>query len=1019
MSKMSIQKAKRFVATLLTFAMMLSLLPMTVLAEEQNIAFDVTAAVYGQDVYLYEITQGVIGLEHTANGGSSADLDWQVNPAWTAVVDGVPTDLNAVPVMSGVTIYFMHEEHGWLDVQVQYIQADGMFNAVFEPQMATQTDIGPTDANFLTFTAPAPTSVQRVEVDRMDANTLRVKHALGGVAPTTATSTDDLRWQIAGYDAGATPWTLYEREGHTVGSLPSTPALTFPFAHHVSDGSTGAYGLFVLVEDVAPAYRSVNLTYAALSHVIATANNGVFGKVHLETATGNEVDVAGMWVEHPEHAFVAVPASGHRFVNWTVMRNNVAVAATIAGEVIIDNDDAKITVLHGRSDSYTITANFEVIGGDTPATPAELKVLTDAIIEANRLIGLTDVADNAISVDQGRFWVRPAVAPATLNAKEIFEAAVKTADDVAKTADVTAAKVAEAVNTLATAQRAFTDVNVRQAGTRPVGAGDPAELKAAVVEAQRILDETIEAANGVGIYSNKWWAPAQVRNTFNTAIATAKAAADATPVVLTQVQFDAELARLISAQSDFTIARQRGAEDVTVVQLNEAVAEALEFAKTATVSTVNGADVLATALWVTQDQMNAFTAAITAADAFAKAATSTTTTEQFSAELAKLEAATTNFRTARQPGTMGDVRALNAAITLAETNKATAVVAANGSALLPSELWVTSNVMVAFEAAITAAKAVAATTPVPAQMVLNNAVSELEAAQHRFMGDRNPGTRTTATPAELNAVIAAANNLLNSTFESVNDDGADIPANSFWATRADREHFRTAIAAASSLATAIPAPAGTRIAEEIGRLATAQRAFESVRAAGTRPLDTDITITIPPPGTITGVELEVITVPGLPAGTKAVEVKKDDSSTAPPSISDFIAAVTANHPGQMQVRRTNYMFPEGDPRRHEMVNVGSFNNQPLGTGMEIHLLDENGNIIDTIVVVVENDFVGDGGADPNSGLRSLITLAQRNVSPVSTFSPAQYAAVAGTAPAQGDNVEWLRTGIRLAQWLVR
>jgi hypothetical protein len=140
---------------------------------------------------------------------------------------------------------------------------------------------------------------------------------------------------------------------------------------------------------------------------------------------------------------------------------------------------------------------------------------------------------------------------------------------------------------------------------------------------------------------------------------------------------------------------------------------------------------------------------------------------------------------------------LESAITAAEAEKALVTVSADGSDIAGGKDWVIQEVMDAFTAAITAAKAVkdsAAAT----QADVDAALGALNAARTTFQNTKASGTKTlNFTMAELNELVTAVNSVKAGVVSSA--DGSDLSPSVQWVPTAIWDALNTALSTAEAI----------------------------------------------------------------------------------------------------------------------------------------------------------------------------------------------------------------------------
>jgi hypothetical protein len=164
----------------------------------------------------------------------------------------------------------------------------------------------------------------------------------------------------------------------------------------------------------------------------------------------------------------------------------------------------------------------------------------------------------------------------------------------------------------------------------------------------------------------------------------------------------------------------------------------------------DGSDVLTVNQWVTQEEIDAYAAAIAAAQAVAD--NGSATQAQVDAAVTALAAATTAFDSTKAAGSLtvpGDDRAtLKNLILVAKTSLAAVTVSADGSDVDPADKWVTQEEYDAFNSAIQSAEGVAHnddSTPTE----LSDALSSLTTAAATFESAIEDGTKTVGQSLKL------------------------------------------------------------------------------------------------------------------------------------------------------------------------------------------------------------------------------------------------------------------------------
>jgi hypothetical protein len=362
---------------------------------------------------------------------------------------------------------------------------------------------------------------------------------------------------------------------------------------------------------------------------------------------------------------------------------------------------------------------------------------------------------------------------------------------------------------------------------------------------------TPESAAAVQVPTGSQWVYQAAYDTFNSAINTAKALLITPPPANQQSDVAAAVGVLNTAGGTFNAAKKDGtlATAVSRDTLGTAISQARTTRATAVVATANN-EVDSGGQWVTQAEMSALTAAITAAEdkqntLYISQADISDATNSLAAPTTGAIAVFIAARNGHGPGTKQvavDKTGLNNAINAAETMMNSAVVNdAAADRVTDGVLWVTSGERGALNNAITAAKIVyndqaSTSVGVNEQLRLLNGDGTDLGAIKIFENARKVGTG--ATPAaknSLNAAISAANNAKNTA--TVSDAAYKVPFGSYWVTQGAQNVLSNAISDAQSVSGA-DYPTQAAVISSTNSLATpvtgAIAVFEAARATGTQ-----------------------------------------------------------------------------------------------------------------------------------------------------------------------------------------
>ena len=317
------------------------------------------------------------------------------------------------------------------------------------------------------------------------------------------------------------------------------------------------------------------------------------------------------------------------------------------------------------------------------------------------------------------------------------------------------------------------------------GGVDTAVLTAKINEAKAEKDNTETAEHAYEVAAGKKYVSQAVMNALETAISAAEVVRDAAE---SQEAVDAAVTALTSALVTFRNAQGTGTNTLDTIALANMISDANN-AKELTFVATSAADVPLGAYWVTQTVMDAFDAAIAAAqNALASATTQTAINQAFTA----LDSAMEDFYDAFQAGTKtsGFTSAqVNTQVTAAETLKTGVKTSANGNDVSPLEYWVTSSALTAFNNAINALKNASG------QTAIDTAYLALISAIGNFSGARQHGT--IPNKSDLEEGIDFANDQKNTVVTAAT--AAAAPWGSRWATQAQFNALNTAIENATAV----------------------------------------------------------------------------------------------------------------------------------------------------------------------------------------------------------------------------
>ena len=589
------------------------------------------------------------------------------------------------------------------------------------------------------------------------------------------------------------------------------------------------------------AYWATQAAHAAFSSAVSAAQ-GVYGNA---AATQAEVTAAVSDLATAQTTFIASRALGTSVtaVDKTALGSAIAAAQALLAETVASEDGTGVTSgywapqaaidaftsaiaiaqgVHGNANATqaevntaasnlaTAQATFNTArqpGTYTP-TAADRTALGNAIAAAQVLIAETATSADGTDVATTAYW-------ATQAAHADFASAVSAAQDVYGNTVTTQAEVDTAASTLQTARATF--MAARALGTSAT-AVDRTTLGGAIANANTLLASTTVSTDGIDVAITAFWTSVTIRTTFENAISAAQSVYGNNGA--TQATVDGAVSTLTSAHTVFYAARQPGAA-IVLTALNNALAAANTLINNTEIAT-NANNVHPNVFWTTTAVRTTFQNAINAAQGVHDAPANMAAVN---AAVSSLTSAQATFSTARQPGAVIVLTALNDVLVAANALINNTEIATNANNVHPNAFWTTTAVRTTFQNAINAAQGV---HDAPANMAaVNAAVSSLTSAQATFNTARQPGAAIVLTA--LNNALTAANTLLNGT--EISENGGDVLPALFWTTATVRTTFQNAIDAAQGVH---DAPANmAEVNNAVSNLTSAQTTFNTARQPGT------------------------------------------------------------------------------------------------------------------------------------------------------------------------------------------
>ncbi len=356
-------------------------------------------------------------------------------------------------------------------------------------------------------------------------------------------------------------------------------------------------------------------------------------------------------------------------------------------------------------------------------------------------------------------------------------------------------------------------------------------------EAQAVAESAEVSLDGADVLENMQWVDSETMGALQNAIAKARAVAAKEDVTDSEIAAAGD--ELNQARAAFESAVKPGLRAfATALQKQQLAADvaAAEQVLNSAYTSDDGAEVLTTRMWVPFDAANRLADAVDVARALADA--DSVAAAEVRAASDELAAACAVFKGSMAPGlkepvaTAAERRALVDAADAAEADAARVVESADGADLMEDVSWAPADAKVALQAAIAAARDVAASDELTGAQA-RAASDALAQAVAAFEAEVKTGARTFAKPADrvqlaLSAGFADA--LLASAYASA--DGADVPAAAQWVPTSAAERLAIAIDEAIALASADGTPAD-ELAVAAAELSDARAAFEAALKPGT------------------------------------------------------------------------------------------------------------------------------------------------------------------------------------------
>ncbi len=496
--------------------------------------------------------------------------------------------------------------------------------------------------------------------------------------------------------------------------------------------------------------------------------------------------------------------------------------------------------------------------------------------------------------------------------KTTFSAAIAAAEAVANRSASplpTQPEIDAAKKTLDAAIAAFKP----QAGTKVKANFDA--LNRAIATAEAKVDGVKASDDGKDILTTEKWETQLKLTNLNTALAAAIEVAEKEDS--TQTEIDKANSNLAAATSAFS-PKAGTIVPANFSALNKSLADAEAKIKDVKDSR-DGANVLTTEMWEKKDNIDTFKQAIADAKKVAEDAYSV----QGDVDKADidLQAAITAFKPQAGKQVPADFSGLNDALAAAEAKvKDVRPSITNGADVLTTDKWAVQNDIDTINQAIADAKQVAENA-YASQSAVDAAADTLQIATINFKP--KAGTKKPADFAALNEAIANAEAKAGAA--KVSEDGKDVSANEKWVTQADMDALQAAIEVAKI------------VAEDAY---TEQDAIDNAVAELNKMVEAFVS------AMQNGKKISVQDIVNEGSGLKAENGM----------LSGLTASKTGNSLASLLSKfNVPAGYKLGVEKNGKPVTSGN-----VGTGMSVTITDDNGTVIETVILVVTGDLSGDG-----------------------------------------------------------
>lgn len=464
-------------------------------------------------------------------------------------------------------------------------------------------------------------------------------------------------------------------------------------------------------------------------------------------------------------------------------------------DYVVESTKTKLKVMGAASFERQYQLSPEPDPGESPASPAEKSSLNELLTAASTAAVTANVSIDGSEYLETEKWV-------TQEALDTLKIALFDAHITSHDKNATVTEVNAAIDELTKAIDAFNAA--LQDGTKepdeepenPTPAPDKTTLTGAIAAATAAKIGATVSVDGSEVEPEDTWVEQDAVTALETAIAAAQTVVDKEDA--SQDEIDGAIEALNEAVDTFKNSQKAGTKQPAVTVNKTALTTAIGAAEAIISDAVvseDGTDVLTTASWVKQEDVDTLQTAIDAAKVVAN--NEEATAEDVADAVEDLNEALSAYNAAKKDGTKTLITKedLQTLVTAAQTKRDDIEVSEDGSDVIPEDQWTTGAAFSALNAAITAATGVAEDADAT-QDEIDEAYSTLEEAIATFEGTLQDGTKTLVEedPVDKSSLeLAIANAITAKEGVVVASNAGEVMTDKFWVTQADMDELDEAI----------------------------------------------------------------------------------------------------------------------------------------------------------------------------------------------------------------------------------